>query len=1352
LKREQNSAPAFFRATGPVWSDFEAGYHPFLDETAASVGTALEKYRFHAVEGEFAEWREQFVRFLGWHFSTKNIPVFFSDVREWTPTDQIDLSWEQFDSPPAIILLENVHYHPDMVRDFLYQAEAHSKRLKVIVSFEPAIETLLERRPYSDDLFTSMPHTPIDGQKIAQTLVERYSQVILHRSVGTRVISAFLEFGWTDLPESGFFYRYGSDRTVVNLWRLGAFLRNWDGKGLPDTEDKEARTSFGIDETIASIASSNIPLASLLATVAFFSQYEAALPRAFLTERLNYKPETVIAALERGLVRTIETGLILDLPGMSNTILGSIARNKEVELDVARRLGSTTEIGTTLVITAIEYGIYDYGALILNLSAQPSPAWTIRKERILDAVTKLITIDMSPGRIGRALVALRSVKDSKNAEEDLDSKVQEMPTRSLNSILSSIKPRIAEFLSTEIPLKETAWFIVGLSEIERGAAADGVAEVPIAATTERIVREDDLAKVGSFLWAVERANHGVANRLVKALDRQKTRSRIDAERSPAKIGWFFEVIAAISPEISAEIIQSLSTSSLRKFDKNTATDDLTSLMWGLSRAKIDVARDVFSVLEFSELEARVREEQRAYGLGLLLLALSDANPTLATKLVDAIGADVFEDRLSSEHDPAKRGLLIGALAAVHSSTSKSLVRSDAGHLGSMIDFFGRQEIMFSRRCAPCMAAARAHRLDSVELAEAAGYFALARDRIPGHANLTRLLLVERYEPDLLARTVRNALWDATIHLIGTADAADKSKIARILYNADAERFRSWVVLSTKTSKDAYPLLAWSYLEPEGARDYIRSNWHAAVKLYIKTKDIYAKSSLAVLLKDADSVSFIHWLREIRANPQHNPFPKELLSSLDSIDLTAEIAAWIRTRTQIDRRAAIDFFRIAKSSDLNIIFSKIRTNKRMIRSLIRLSQGENGKIRTNISTIIDAAIFLEIVLSDHPQGYSHVSVADRTIANLVQSPDLISEVLPCGSTFDDREYRTKVALPKEIYEVLKGLQFFSSLRTVDINSYDLKECFVRLLSAWDQGVGSEFAHALGRERIFALLRKWKGAILARAIDRAMPEEGAQLRELLMESFLENPASTMGELYELSRATSPLPRDILDKFSDQALADELTKRNTDEISDALSYLYKILPERARNVFRIMGSSWLSAKMESEGNIRSLDRALTELEEIDATRAADASSHISAKALEVALQREDMWPDDTVARLARAAPQLVIDAFDKDVLEKFYQANTSTSLVGPSAADFLKRLRTANIDVWSAIMRKLDIGRIADLINATNKEPDVLFGNYDYRFFEELARFDVRTLVRLHELAPKTIQPDTLKDFEADFPISE
>src|SRR5262249_26456973 len=157
------------------------------------------------------------------------------------------------------------------------------------------------------------------------------------------------------------------------------------------------------------------------------------------------KPETMTAALERGLVRMAETGLILDLPGTSDALLNSAVRNKEVELDIARRVGSTTDIGNTLVQTAIEFGIYDYGALLLNLNARQSPVWKVETERVVDAVTKLIAVDKSPGRLGRALVALRSPgKDASSSASLWLPELHEMRPQAAPALRSSIKPRIPE--------------------------------------------------------------------------------------------------------------------------------------------------------------------------------------------------------------------------------------------------------------------------------------------------------------------------------------------------------------------------------------------------------------------------------------------------------------------------------------------------------------------------------------------------------------------------------------------------------------------------------------------------------------------------------------------------------------------------------------------------------------------------------------------------------------------------------------------------------------------------------------------------------------------------------------------
>jgi hypothetical protein len=1061
LKREQPLPPVFMRPTGPIWSELESGFHPFASETVSSIAAALDRNRFHAIVGEFTAWREQFVRFLGWSLATKNNSVFFSDVREWTTGDQIEIDWGDLDQSSTVILLENVHYHPDMVRDFLYQVESRTTRLKIIVSFEPTIRAFLERRPYSEDLFVSMPQTQIGSAAIGENLVRRYADLVLHRPVGPRVTAAFLKLGQNEqLNTDDYFFPRAQD-AGINVWRIAASLREWDGSSLPDVEAKDGPTVAALDETIASIVSSDIELASFLATVAIFSRYEVAVPRAFFIEKLKFKPGILTAALERGLVSVVETGLILNLPGMSDVLLSAAARNKEVELEIARRLGSP-DIGNALVSEAIAFGIYDYGALLLNLGARSPAVWTVKRAEAFGAVAKLITTDMSPGRVGRALVALRAVSD--RAHSASRSLLFSNPDSGEGGplFLQTLKPRIGELLALREPLKETAWLILGLWQTDRAVAANEVRGLQVPSIVERISGEEDLGKIGSFLWALDKANHASATHVVDSLDRDWIRSRIDAERSPAKIGWFLEVLTSIVPDVAAEVADGVSAESLRKFDQTTATGDLASFMWGLSTASLPKAQKVFSTLEISELEIRVREERRSRGLGLLLLAAARVNPGLSVKLVDLIGVEQFQKRIEAENNAVDRALLVAGISATPSKTSEIIIRSHAEQLKHGIDHYRQQVIMFSTMCPWCMAAAGERQEREEQLYDASTYFVAAygvtSTPIGKDLDLQQLQRFRQYEPDRLARAIRTELWERVVRSYERAPAEDKEEFARILYESDLERFRSWVISTVRTSSDAHPLLMWYNFEPEKVKAFIQSHWARATALYTETKSVETPK-LAGVLHDSNPTTFRVWLKDSPTEQRSNPLPVSLTYNLDSVELTPATAAWIRTLRRIDPESAQAFFHGATPADLNMVFKKILPRGiPLAQSLMREERGSTGEIRTNINTLSEAAGFLNLALAYIPQESVRIRVAGQSIDKLRRAPSLIAQALPCDG------HANPAVDVKGVRALLKRLHFFSALSAMKLDSSELMRCFVRL-SSWDQTLGTEFARAVGREKLF-----------------------------------------------------------------------------------------------------------------------------------------------------------------------------------------------------------------------------------------------------------------------------------------------
>ncbi|MET4601033.1 hypothetical protein ABIB90_000484 [Bradyrhizobium sp. JR4.1] len=1369
LKRTQELQRDFFRSSGPTWSDFQGGFHPFAAEAAKSIATALDKYRFHVVEGEFSAWREQFVRFLGWTLATKNSPVYFSDVREWAVSDNLDLDWDRLESSSSVIILENAHYHPDMVRDLLYQVETRTKQLRVIVSVEPTIRTFLERRPYGEDLFVSMPRTTIVGSAIAKQLVRQYAELVLHRPVGTRVVAAFLELGSDEMVDSQSDYDFRTARAqgAVNVWRVAASLRNWDGKSLPDTKSKPGPMVGALDETVGSIASSNTELASLVATVAFFSHYGVSLPRAFFTDRLAFKPEVLVAALERGLITVTETGVILDLPGLSNVLLAAITRNKEVELELARRVGSP-DIGNALVREAVRFGIYDYGALVMNLAARPPSIWAVKRAGAFEAVAKLIATDSSPGRVGRALLAFRA--SGQRTTRDIDLSVDQLLQSRVATaadglvLLQSIKPRVGELLSANSSLKEVAWLIVGILETDRSAAADAVAALQVSFIGERVSLEEDLGKIGSLLWALERADHSIAARVVSGMDRDLFSARVAAEGAVAKIGWFFEVVASISPAVAGEIVNGIGTDKLRKVDQAVATNDLASVMWGLSSASLPKAQQVFSTLELSDLELRIREEQRSRGLGLLLLAVARINPSMSTALVDAIGAEEFQKRIQAEEDPVNRALLVAGIAAIRSKTSEAIVASSARELDLEIKFQRRQVQKFSTMCPWCMAAAaqaknRAENLDDASAYFASAYGASTSENFQNNLDVQSLLRFRRYEPDRLSRAIRERLWEHVVSLHNSAKPIEKSAVAQMLFKADAGRFRSWVISASSTTDGAHPLLEWYDFEQDRARSYIQTNWTTLLRLYTRTKETEMQYRLARVLYASDGVAFKAWLQEARTEYQTNPFPVSLLSRLGSVEITPATAAWIRTRKELTPEAAQIFFHIATPSDLNALAKEIGSHDATKRAFARKLLGHGRPVQTRIESLKEAATFLRFALETVPEDAAQLLVGKTPIAELMKSPASVAQALPCERSWLYSEQSKDPDLKPDVgglIVVLRQLHFFSAPNAVKLDSSQLEECLVTL-SNWDPRLGAEFARAVGPDRVFKLLDdKHDIAGLASAIDRSIPSARTKLRNYLASSFARNPGQRMIDLEVLSEKSPDLAKEILGRFDDQTLAKLLGKTEFGDLGRAFKFFAMISADRSRSVLRNMGPSWLASRIRVERNIYPIEEILKTIEGLDPTLTAAAVSQISVDDLKAALldRNTDFWPKEALVDLAKLAPELIIDTFnDPDVLGKFYARGRETSFVDYSgAAELLRELRSTNVAVWSAIMGKLDIARLAELINAQSKKGDLLEEIYFQPLLDELARFDARLPIELARLSPGRIAPDKLEDLGRDFPVAE
>jgi hypothetical protein len=268
---------------------------------------------------------------------------------------------------------------------------------------------------------------------------------------------------------------------------------------------------------------------------------------------------------------------------------------------------------------------------------------------------------------------------------------------------------------------------------------------------------------------------------------------------------------------------------------------------------------------------------------------------------------------------------------------------------------------------------------------------------------------------------------------------------------------------------------------------------------------------------------------------------------------------------------------------------------------------------------------------------------------------------------------------------------------------------------------------------------------------MPGARTALKGFLLNSFLHEPGSGMRDLDSLSGTEPSLVKEILDRLSDQALADLIGRAKTRDAADVLRHLSAISTDRSRSVLQRMGPSWLVVKVRSEHSLHSLDELLSTMGELDPASVPVAISQFSAEDIKFALVSDEYWPEKILSRLAKSNPRLVLDTFDNAVLEKFYQGDRPSSFIGYSdAAKLLTELRRSNVEVWSAVMERLSVARIAESINAVAKtKGDLMVGYYLSEFLEELARFDVHALVELGKLAPQGIDSHVIDDLKKDFP---
>ncbi|HEY4309491.1 MAG TPA: hypothetical protein VGN12_08570 [Pirellulales bacterium] len=617
--------------------------------------------------------------------------VYITDAWTWPGSPIFPPDWSRFDAENSYLIVENAQVRPDDVDRLFSDIRDHTRKMKVLVSTDPSIASLLQSRPYVQTPLLEIPRTTIDEERYAKVLVGIYAKKALNREVGPRTVQ--LMTYWSRGPSYSLFFRAARENEF-NLWLLSALLSEWRGGDVPDEADGQAALARFVGKRVLDpLESRSVDSSAAALTVAFYSYFSASVPRSLLTDDLGFEDGSLTELVRQGVVTEGHGSLVMSDRWLCAALLDAVEDQSPGVQLLKRKLG-VKKLGGPLVIWALKAGIPDYDSLLLNLSVSPLEfrcpfvvAFSeAERTEALAQLSTLLSNDRHRGHVGRALVALANLKKGGGAEV--------------------LKLKLSDLKRMEGSVKDLAWLITGTRSFDPEIAKEFAQSLVPQTISEMCRREPNVGVVGSLLWAIDRVDPSTAEILADKLERDGLSGRLAVESEVARVGWVLETLAAINKERAKRFASCLSTERfVAQITSALPTGELAALLWGLVRADAELAGKLARSISIGEMLNRIRETSDSWTLGILLWALGESDQGLSARLVGNIGSQHFLSLLNGEQDTRKLKMLACGLRAADPEFSTPILETLLSTLDAMEAKHRRDFEMFSKMNATAMALA-----------------------------------------------------------------------------------------------------------------------------------------------------------------------------------------------------------------------------------------------------------------------------------------------------------------------------------------------------------------------------------------------------------------------------------------------------------------------------------------------------------------------------------------------------------------------------------------------------------------------------------------------------------------------
>ncbi|ODS35356.1 MAG: hypothetical protein A7315_14730 [Candidatus Altiarchaeales archaeon WOR_SM1_79] len=233
--------------------------------------------------------------------------------------------------------------------------------------------------------------------------------------------------------------------------------------------------------------------------------------------------------------------------------------------------------------------------------------------------------------------------------------------------------RLFHMYVQEFP-KESVWVINSIW-FKESKFTKNLVEEHFDEVKEGIESENDIERISGCIWGISKGSKEVAEKLVKSLDLENLKNKIEVEKNIKKISCI-EKITWVSKEVAEKLVKSLDLEKLK--DRIEAEEDVGKIGWciyGIAKGSKEVAEKLVKSLDLENLKNKIEVEKNIGKINSCILWIDDGSKEVAEKLVKSLDLEKLKDKIEAEEDIREIGDCIREIAWGSREVAERLVNN-----------------------------------------------------------------------------------------------------------------------------------------------------------------------------------------------------------------------------------------------------------------------------------------------------------------------------------------------------------------------------------------------------------------------------------------------------------------------------------------------------------------------------------------------------------------------------------------------------------------------------------------------------------------------------------------------------